>query len=126
MSITFQGIQGEGLAREIILNKIKPDMLTQVDWMAKIKGKWISFEVKNKQRFKAPPFDGHGLEIKQKNYRMELYNDTGIRCIFFIIETNTNNVFCQWLDVLENTKDGYFDTKNNIRIYKLDNFKKIV
>jgi len=124
MSITNLGIQGEKKARELILKKIRPEMLTQIDWLAKIKNKWVSFEVKNKERFKAPPFDGHGLPVKQKNYRIELYNDTGIRCVFLVIEPDTDIIYYQWLDVLEKNKN-FFDTKQNIRIYNITEFKRM-
>jgi hypothetical protein len=123
MSITTDGIKGESIARKILLKNFNCEMLTQIDWMIKLDGKWYQVEVKHKEMFKAPPFDGHGLEIKQINRRLTFQKDTKIKCFFMVIEKNTNNVFLQWLDVLEKGKK--FDTKNNIRIYDINSFKKL-
>ena len=122
MSITDIGREGEKLARIILKEKIKVDGIFQADWIVRKDGRYYCVEVKHKDRFKAPPFDGHGLDVRQVNARMAFYMDTGIRCLFLVIDTD-NTVLWQWLDVLE---DGNkFTTKNGVRIYDIKGFKKL-
>jgi len=122
MSITEQGRQGEIIARKILKEIFKVDKIFQADWLVNAKGIWYVIEVKHKELFKPPPFYGQGLDIRQVKARMNFYKDAGIRCLFLVIEKPSNEVFWQWLDILETTK--YFDTKNNIRIYDINNFNK--
>lgn len=128
MSITQIGIDGEKMARQIISQYIKPEILFQADWLFKHKGNWILTEVKHKERFvgtrgQYTGFQGHGLDLRQVKARTKFYKETGIRCFFIVIEIPSNIVFCNWLDVLED-KD-YITTKNQIRIYNIDNFTQI-
>jgi hypothetical protein len=124
MNDTFEmGRKGEKIAREIILKYVNPDMLTQIDWAYKKDGKWYSIEVKYKSElFKPPPFYGHGLDKKQIEKRLAFYHDTGIRCLLIIIDQTSNIVYYNWLDILE--AGNHFDTKNDIRVYDINNFIK--
>lgn len=118
------GRDGEKLARLIIKDLFKPNILLQADWMMKqVNSKWYLIEVKHQERFLSPPFDGHGLPQYQVNARLQLYKDKDIRPMLIVIEIPTNNIYCQWLDVLEKTK--YYDTKGKKqrRIYDLKHFK---
>jgi len=112
------GREGEQKAR--LLLKENGFWLGQSDWIGKKDGKWIRFEIKRKERFNLPPFEGHGLDIRQVNYALEFQKDTGIPTILLIYEAGTNKWFMGRIDELE--KGEKFDTKNGIRIYKLDNF----
>jgi len=123
MGITQQGIEGEKIARELLLENVKPQTLTQMDWFYFKDGKWFSVEVKHKDMFQPPPFVGQGLDKRQLNYRLKFYKDTGIRCLFLVIDKTNGDAFAQWIDVLENKE--YFDTKNGIRIYNINGFKKM-
>ena len=120
MSILEQGIEGEKLARLILKDKFKVDNIFQADWIVLKNGKYYVIEVKHKQLFKSPPFDGQGLDIRQVNARIKFYKDTGIRCLFLVMDKDTGKVYWQWLDVLEYTE--HFTTRNNIRIYNITKF----
>lgn len=119
MSITDIGREGELLARGVLIDRFKVDGIFQADWLVEKNGKYYVVEVKHKEMFKAPPFDGHGLDVRQVNSRMKFFHTVGIRCLFLVIDM-TGQIFWQWLDVLEQGKQ--FDTKNGVRIYALDGF----
>ena len=120
------GREGEEIARLFINQKIKPNILLQMDWGFKKNGEWYSVEVKHQERYvkwKDSDIEGHGLPPWQVRARMELYKDKGIRCLFLVLEKGTGNIFWQWLDVLENKK--YIETRNNPRrIYEISGFVK--
>lgn len=120
MSITEVGRKGEQIARDILKNRFKVDGIFQADWMVMKDGKYYVVEVKHKEMFKAPPFDGHGLDIRQVMAREEFYKRTGIRCLFLVIDMS-GVVYWQWLDVLEGKRK--FTTRNVIRVYALEGFK---
>ena len=61
----------------------------QIDWLGKKNGEWIKFEIKRKERFLAPPFEGHGLNKNQADYSLELQKDTKIRTLLMIYEKPT-------------------------------------
>lgn len=122
MSINELGRKGEELARLFL--KDKGFALFQADWIGKKDGNYTVFEVKHKERFLSPPFDGHGLDVRQVTARLQFYKETGIRCCFVVFEPDSNEVLTQWLDVLEAGEK--FTTKNNVRIYPIENFHKQV
>ena len=120
MAITEEGIEGEKIAR-IILKKYGFQLFGG-DWIIKSsQGKYYLVEIKHKsESFKAPPFDGHGLDLFKINAREQFRRDTNIRTILLIVDKEQKKVFWNFLDILE--KGDYFKTKNNIIIYPLDNF----
>ena len=120
MSITEIGRDGERLARIILKDICKVDGIFQADWLVEKNGKYYVVEVKHKEMFKAPPFDGHGLDIRQVRARMRFYSITGIRCLFLVIDMD-GQIYWQWLDALEEGQK--FDTKKGVRIYSIDGFK---
>jgi hypothetical protein len=95
----------------------------QIDWVGIKNNKVKIFEIKERELFEPPPFLGTGLDKTQLYLRMHLFKITGIRTILMVFEKGTNNVYWQYLDILE--KGKYYDTKNEIRIYPIENFKKI-
>ena len=134
MSLNEQGIAGEKMAREWLLDKYRYNLknLTQIDWLIKdINGDWFCVEVKNKKRFKGSKyysdkpkyntFEGHGLDLRQFNYRMDLWSDKDIPCLFLIFEPDTKYIYYQWLSVLKD-KDNHLITKNNIIIFDIKDF----
>lgn len=122
MSINDIGKEGEALAREILKKQFKVDDIFQADWLVKKNNEYYVIEVKHKEAFQPPPFEGHGLDVRQVKARMEFYKRYGIRCLFLVIDM-TGTVYWQWLDVLEATPNH--TTKNNIRIYNIACFYKI-
>lgn len=121
MSINDIGKEGERLARTILIDRFKVDGIFQADWIVEKNGNYYVVEVKHKEMFKAPPFDGHGLDIRQVKSRMRFFRKYNIRCLFLVIDM-TGKVFWQWLDVLEQRRK--FDTKNGVRIYAIEGFNK--
>ena len=120
MSINDIGKEGELLARHVLLDKFGVDGIFQADWIIQRDGKYYVVEVKHKERFKAPPFDGHGLDVQQVKWRMKFFRDLGVRCLFLVIEMD-GTIYWQWLDVLEQKR--WFDTRKGIRVYDLKGFK---
>ena len=123
MSITEDGIYGERVARKIINKFIKPELLLQADWIYKKHDKWFFVEIKRKERYSSPPFDGHGLDGYQVRHRLKLQGDLGLRCMLMVIEKPTDKIYWQWLDWLESNKK--FVTKNGVHIYHIDNFYQL-
>ena len=119
MSINDIGKEGEMLARTVLIDRFKVDGIFQADWLVEKNGKYYVVEVKHKEMFKAPPFDGHGLDVRQVKARMKFYRALGVRCMFLVIDMS-GKIYWQWLDVLEQGRK--FDTKRGVRIYSLDGF----
>lgn len=119
MSITTDGIEAEKKARLFLRNKGLKN-IQQLDWLLKKDGKYYAIEVKHRELFEPPPFWGTGLDIRQIKLRKQLYDDLGIDTILMVFVGDI--VYWQILfSVLEKTE--YFDTRNNIRIYNIDEFK---
>ena len=97
------------------------DNLFQADWIVVKDNKYYVIEVKHKEKFRAPPFDGHGLDIRQVRARQKFYEDTGIRCLFLVFDFD-RTIYYGWLDELEHGE--HFDTKNGVRIYNIKNMKQ--
>lgn len=112
------GKEGERQAR-LLLKKWGFE-LQSPDWLGNKDNQWVCFEVKKKERFEPPPFEGHGLDKRQIYLRKKLFKDKSIRTMLIIFEVPTNKIFYKYLDLLEN--DQHFDTMNGIRIYPLSNF----
>lgn len=112
---------GEKNAR--ILLKSRGYNVFEIDWIASKNGIDLQVEVKNKQKFKPPPFYGHGMEIWKVKRRLGFEAKYGIKAFFLIFDTEDGKVYGQFLKKLESGEK--FDTKNGIRIYKLENFMVI-
>jgi hypothetical protein len=121
MSLTMEGIEAEKMARPILIEM--GYSLQQLDWIGKKDGQWTVFEVKHRELFNPPPFLGTGLDKRQLGLRTELSNDLGLRTYLLVFIKNSQDVYGQFLDVLE--QGEWFDTKNSIRIYKIDNFEHL-
>ncbi len=121
MGIQIDGIEGEQKLFKVLMNAGYEYF--QADAIGYKKGKYYVFEAKHQERFTPPPFEGHGLPQKQVKARLKFQNDTNVRCVFVVFEKGTNNLFFQYLDVLEESKD-FFDTKGKEprRVYNLKNF----
>ena len=116
----LMGDKGESLARLFL--KDQGFYIQQPDWIINQGDKYYIVEVKYKEMFNAPPFDGHGLNIAQIQRRLTLQKHTGLRCYLLVMEPNSDRVFVQFLDVLN---DGeHFDTKQGVRIFPLKCFRK--
>ena len=122
MGVTEDGIKGE--QKLFAFLKEKGVDFFQPDAIGLNKERYELYEVKHQARFKAPPFDGHGLPRWQIRARLSFQEKTGIRAVLVIFDKETQEIFYNYLDNLE--KGEYLDTKgkNPRRIYKLDNFVK--
>ncbi|MEN6432657.1 MAG: hypothetical protein ABFD06_07235 [Smithella sp.] len=123
MGIEKDGILAEKAARLWLKNK-GVNNLQQIDWLFKSNknGNYYCLESKSRELYEPPPFFGTGLDITQLKLRLQLLNDLGIDTILLVFEKNTNNVYWQFLSIME--KGRHIDTKNKIRIYDIDNFNK--
>jgi len=121
VGITTEGIEAERQARLWLRNKGFTNY-QQLDWLFKVKNQYCCIECKSRELYKPPPFTGTGLDIKQINLRKQLYDDLKIDTVILVFEKNTNNVYWQWLRILE--QGEYIDTKNGIRIYNINNYHK--
>lgn len=122
MGITEEGIQAEQWLLKFFIDKgikcFQPDAISLED------GEYVLNEIKHQEFYESPPFDGHGLPLWQIESRVNFYIKTKIRCRIVIIEKISNNIYSQWLDVLENGE--FFDTKGQKprRVYPIESFKK--
>jgi hypothetical protein len=120
------GINEEGIVAEkngrTFLKRHGIHNLQQIDWLYKHNGKYKAIEVKARELFNPPPFLGTGADIRQIELRRQLYNDLGIDTILLVFEKGTNNIYYQSIKKLMEGK--YFDTRNNIRIFPIENFIK--
>lgn len=121
MDIIKQGIDGEQKARRFLRTQGITN-IQQLDLMIEVERKYYVIEVKVRDLFNPPPFYGTGLDIKQIKLRLQLYKDTGFETILLVLEKNTDNIYMQKLLKLEEGK--YYDTRNGIRIYPIENFVK--
>ena len=115
------GREGEQQAR-ILLKKLGFEVQSP-DWLAVKENNWTCIEVKKKERFDPPPFAGHGLDNRQIYLRKKLLEEKEIRTFLLIFEVGTDNIFGQYLDVLE--EGNKFITKNGITIYPLPSFQNL-
>lgn len=121
VGINEEGIEAEKRGRAF-LQRHGIYNLQQIDWIYKHNNKYGILEVKARELFNPPPFLGTGLDIKQIELRQQLYDDLGIDTILIIFEKGTDNIYYQSLQKL--LKGKYFDTRNHIRIFPIDNYKK--
>lgn len=72
MSITEIGRDGEKRARKLLKN-LGCINIFQADWLVQKheNGPWYVVEVKQKERYEPPPFEGHGLNIYQVQMRLK-------------------------------------------------------
>ena len=111
----------EGEEKIMLLLKSWRYKVQSPDWLAEKDGEWICVEAKRKERFTPPPFEGHGLDLRQVFLRNKMLKEIKIRTLLVIYEIGTDDIYFQWLDILE--KGEKFVTKNNIVIYPLKIFQ---
>jgi len=96
----------------------------QPDSIGEKNGKFFVFEAKHQERFKPPPFDGHGLPLWQINRRIDFSKRTGIDTLLVIFDKETGETFWQYLVKLN---DGPHHDTHGLkprRIYPIDSFIK--
>jgi hypothetical protein len=121
MSITSQGMIGEQEARLFL--KSKGYSLFEIDWIASKGGNDLQVEVKHKDKFEPPPFAGHGMEVWKVRRRLDFEHKYGIKAFLLVFDTD-KSVYGQFISKLEENIKDHFDTRNGIRVYKIDNFIK--
>lgn len=120
MGIQELGIEGEKKAREVV--KKNNFNCFGTDWILIDKlGNYYLLEVKCKEMFAPPPFEGQGLNINQVVSKQIFFKKTGIRTILLIMLPDNKRTYWQFLDKLEQGK--HFDTKNKVRIYPISSFE---
>lgn len=125
VSITQTGIQGEKMARVILQNNVKNiQSMFQADWIYKQNDQYFLVEVKNKEIFEGPPFDGYGLNYGQIKSRLDFYKNTKIRCLFLCICEQHGGIYYQWLDNLYflGDKNKLYLKKSKIMVFNIKFF----
>jgi hypothetical protein len=127
-----QGFDGESIVRQLL--KDCKHQYGQIDLISydKDKEKLYMYEIKHQARFKAPPFDGHGLPPYQFNFRLKIAKLTGMIPFLIIIEPEIDlrgeqNMFYQNMFYLESLgEDKKFTTGGDKKrlIFKIDSFLK--
>ena len=129
-----QGKEGEQCAR-LWLKEHGIKNIFQLDWVfedPKTKGKYYAMEVKNKERFEprpeyGPQYEAQGLDNRQVLARSDFYEATKIPSLLWVSDVKTHEIRYEWLHILNKKADicnQYFLTKNGIRLYNLDFFRK--
>jgi hypothetical protein len=121
--IREEGRQGEKIVHDL-LKGIPGVEFGQLDWLVKERGQWYSVEVKHQEMYEAPPFDGHGLPVHQVEFRMQLFRDTGIQPMFFVVDPRLDYVMWANLVMLEMLGDEmkFTTRRKGRRIYHWDAF----
>jgi len=117
------GFDGESEIREFFKKHKIPFM--QVDLLFYYNEKWCLAEIKTQEKFKAPPFDGHGMPDWQIKRRMQFYNDTGIEPYLIVKDIEENCIYIG--KIIELLEKEYIKTNgNNPRIvFNIESFKRI-
>lgn len=125
------GFEAEGAVRELL--RQKKHEYGQLDLVSidRATQKIYIWEIKHQERFKAPPFDGHGLPPWQFKFRLEVARKTNTIPILIIVEPGSEpgskKVFYQSLFILEKLPaDKKFMTKTGKRIvFNIDAFNEM-
>ena len=125
-----QGFDGEAIVRQLL--KDCKHQYGQIDLISydKVSKKLFMYEIKHQQRFKAPPFDGHGLPPYQFNFRLKIARLTGMIPFLIIIEPEIDlkgeqNMFYQNMFTLESLgEDKKFTTEGDKKrlVFRIDTF----
>lgn len=125
-----QGFDGESIVRQLL--KDCKHQYGQIDLISydKVSKKLFMYEIKHQQRFKAPPFDGHGLPPYQFNFRLKIARLTGMIPFLIIIEPEIDlkgeqNMFYQNMFTLESFgEDKKFTTEGDKKrlVFRIDTF----
>jgi hypothetical protein len=128
-----QGFLGESIVRQLL--KDCKQQFGQIDLISfdKKTNKIYMFEVKYQERFKAPPFDGHGLPPYQFDFRLKIANLTGMIPFFIIIEPEIDLkgeqlMFYKNMNILNSlSNDRKFITGGEKKrlIFHIDSFDKM-
>lgn len=118
-----EGFEGEDVVRKYLIAQ-DDCFFGQLDMIANISGSWYSIEVKHQEMFEAPPFDGHGLPTWQVKTRLQLYYDTGVIPLFFVLDKKTKILMYNTLMNLESGRKFTTGRKSRV-VYPIENFKHV-
>jgi len=118
------GFDGESCVRQWF-KSINIDFM-QVDIMFNKNDKWYLGEIKTQEKFKAPPFDGHGMPEWQINRRIKFYNDTGIEPYLIVKDKDESCLYIG--SIIELMKKDKIITRGKKPrvVFNLINFTKII
>lgn len=106
------GAKGESIVRELFKNSGFNFM--QIDLIAYNNEKMYLCEIKTQEKFKAPPFDGHGLPKYQLEQRIRLSSIIGAIPLFVVYDVDDRVIYYQNMNTL--LEGDSFITKNAKRI----------
>jgi len=115
-----EGREGEKVIRKIFRDsKIE---YFQADLLFKVGDVWNLAEIKYQEKFKPPPFYGHGLPPYQIDQRIKFFHEIGITPYLFIVDKNDEIIY--WQSMIKLMEGKYFDTSGNKprRIFPIENF----
>lgn len=118
------GFAGEDIVRDWFKRQKIPFM--QVDIMFFYRGHWCLGEVKSQEKFKAPPFDGHGLPQWQIDRRLKFYKDTGVIPYLIIYDLDEKCLYVEKIETLLTKEHFKTNGKKPRVIFNLSSFKRIV
>jgi hypothetical protein len=117
------GFNGEGIVRDWFIKKKYKFM--QIDIMFEHNNFWALGEIKSQVKFKAPPFDGHGLPEWQFEARLKFQQDTGIPAYLIIYDLEEKCLYIASFDKL--LKGEFITTKGKKprKIFDIQSFSRL-
>lgn len=115
-----KGMLGEGILREYL--KTKDYEFMQVDLIVDTGEDVYIVEVKTQEKFKAPPFDGHGLPEYQIRQRIRISEKLGAVPVLYVYDLDEKFFYFQ--DMRKLMQGEHIITKKNPRIiFPLSSFQ---
>lgn len=87
-------------------------------------GEVFLIELKTQSMYEAPPFDGHGLPVKQarRYMRMQMASSTNIRTLLWINDPDRQTDYKAWLNTLEEGETYDTSRADPRRVFPLSSF----
>lgn len=123
MNIMEIGFEGEKIVRDYFVKENIKFM--QVDLMFYRNNEWCLAEVKAQEKFKAPPFDGHGLPEWQIKRRLKFESDTGIKAYLIVYDLEDK---CLYIALMSELMKGEYIITNGAKpriIFNINLFKRV-
>lgn len=114
------GMYGEDLLRSYL--KTKKVKFMQVDLIVDTGKKIYIIEVKTQEKYKAPPYDGHGLPEYQIKSRINIAEKTGMIPYLYIYDLHDKFFYLQDMRILMEGEKFYTKTGSRV-IFPLSNFE---
>lgn len=114
------GMHGEEILRSYL--KTRKVKFMQVDLIVENGDKIYIIEVKTQEKYKAPPYDGHGLPEHQIMSRINIAEKTGMIPYLYVYDLHDKFFYLQDMRILMAGKKFYTKTGSRV-IFPLSNFE---